>query len=125
MYQYTDTPFKFITSTVVAIDSQTTIPFMLKNLIKVLLPVADKWKDLGEILCVTENILDEIFTNNEAHEACLREMLRYYMMRSDLHRDWKEISSALRKLGEETLANNIDQGQFCELEWLLSIILLC
>ena len=73
MYQCTDTPFKFITSTVVAIDSQTTIPFTLKNLIKVLLPVTDKWKDLGEILCVTENILDEIFTNNEAHEACLRE----------------------------------------------------
>ena len=51
------------------------------------------------------------------------------MMRSDLHRDWKEISTAPRKLGEETLANNIDQGQFCELgsvrSWLLSIILLC
>lgn len=73
--------------------------------------MADKWKDLGEILSVTEDILDEIFTIYESQKDCLREMLKYYLMRSDLVHDWEEIITALRKLGEGALANQISQIQ--------------
>ena len=43
-----------------------------------------------------EDQLDEIFTNNETDEACLREMLELYMMRSDLSHSWEEIEAALK-----------------------------
>ena len=83
--------------------------------------MAGKWKDLGEILCITDNILNEIFTNNKADETCLQEMLRYYLMRSDLVHNWEKITTALRKLGEEALANKISDVQLSELDsvWLL------
>ena len=93
------------------IDSQTTIQFTLENLCKLLSPLADKWRELGEILSVTEDNLDEIFTNNKTDEACLQEMLRFYLMRSDLQHDWEEVSTALRNLGEETLANKLHSNQ--------------
>ena len=79
--------------------------------------MADKWKDLGEILSVIDNILDEIFTNCSSSKDCLREMLKYYLMRSDLVHDWVEITNALRKLGEEALANEISQVQLSEFSY--------
>lgn len=102
------------------IDSQITISFTIENLIKYLLPVAGKWKELGEILFITENILDEIFTNYVTQEECLCEMLKYYLIRSDLVHDWEEISTALRKLGEEALAIEINRIQLSKLRsiWL-------
>ena len=100
-------------------DSQTITPFTIENLVKYLLPVADKWKDLGEVLSVTDNILDEIFTNCNSPQDCLREMLKYYLMRSDLVHDWVEITNALRKVGEEALANEISQGRLCEFDIIL------
>ena len=81
-----------------------------------MLPAADKWKDIGEVLSVTENILDEISTNSDSPQDCLQEMLKYYLMRSDLVHDWVEIINALRKLGEEALANDINQGQLSEFD---------
>ena len=78
--------------------------------------MADKWKDIGEVLSVTENILDEIFTKCDSSQNCLREMLKYYLMRSDLVHDWVEITNALRKLGEEALANEISQSKFIILQ---------
>ena len=78
--------------------------------------MADKWKDIGEVLSVTENILDEIFTKCNSPQECLREMLKYYLMRSDLVHDWVEIANALRKVGEETLSNEISQGRLSEFD---------
>ena len=82
--------------------------------------MADKWKDIGEILSVTENILDEIFTKCNSPQDCLREMLKYYLMKSDLVHDWVEIANALRKVGEETLSNEISQGRLSEFDNIIS-----
>lgn len=64
--------------------------------------VASKWQALGEALSLDEDRLDEIYTNNEADEACLHEMLEHYMMRTDLQHSWEEVATALKKIGEET-----------------------
>ena len=61
-----------------------------------LLPYASKWQSLGEALSLDDDRLDEIFTNNETDEACLREMVELYMMRSDLDHSWEEIEHALK-----------------------------
>ena len=63
--------------------------------------MASKWLALGEALSLVEDRLDEIFTNNENDEACLRVMLELYMKRSDLKHSWEEIREAMRKVEEK------------------------
>ena len=64
--------------------------------------LAPKWQSLGEALSLDEDRLDEIFTNNETDEACLREMLEVYMKRSDLKHSLEEIEEAVKKVKEKT-----------------------
>ena len=73
-------------------------PFNLERLIDHLLPVVSKWQELGVALSLDEDILDEIYTNNERDEDCLRDMLERYMKRSDLKHNWEEIVAALEKV---------------------------
>ena len=67
--------------------------------------LASKWHSLGEALSLDEDILDEIFTNNETNEACLSVMLEVYMMRSDLKHSWEKIDNAVKKVREMDTAN--------------------
>ena len=52
-----------------------------------------------------EDCLDEIFTNNETDEACLREMLVVYMMRSDKKHSCEEIHEAIKKIRKRMIIN--------------------
>ena len=63
--------------------------------------MASKWLALGMALSLDEDRLDEISTNNETEEACLRVMLEFYMKRSDLKHSWEEIREARRKVEEK------------------------
>ena len=72
-------------------------------LVRHLLPYSSKWQSLGGALSLDEDRLDEIFTNNETDEACLREMLELYMMRSDRNHSWEEIKAALKRIGNGEL----------------------
>ena len=65
--------------------------------------MAPVWKSLGEPLSVDEDLVDEIFTNNETDEACLREMLDCYMKRFDLKHNWEEIKAAEKKAKEGSI----------------------
>ena len=85
------------TSTWSAGDS-VSLPFNLEQLIDHLLPVVSKWQELGAALSLDEDILDEMYTNNETDEDCLHDMLERYMMRSDLKHNWEEIDAALEKV---------------------------
>ena len=93
-------------------DSNTAdpapVPFTLEHLLPELLPHASKWQSLGEALSIDEDRLDEIYTNNERNEACLEEMLELYMARSDLNHSWEEIQEALKKIGEESAADQLE-----------------
>ena len=73
-------------------------PVTTEQLFSFLLPHASKWQVLGEALSLNKDRLeDEVYTNNEREEDCLREMLELYMMRSDLNHSWEEIHTALEK----------------------------
>ena len=72
-------------------------PITTDRLFPFLLPHASKWQSLGLALSLDDDRLDEVFTNNEKEEDCLREMLELYMMRSDLDHSWEEIQAALEK----------------------------
>ena len=74
-------------------DGSTTDLFFSR-----LLPYASKWQSLGLALSLDDDRLDEIYTNNETNEACLQEMLEFYMMRSDRNHSWEEMEAALKRI---------------------------
>ena len=80
-------------------DAPSLTPFTLEYLLRELLPLASKWQSLGEALSLDEERLDEIFTNNETDEDCLRVTLEVYMTRPDLDHSWEEIQEVVRKIG--------------------------
>lgn len=63
--------------------------------------MASKWHSLGEALLFDEDILDEIFTNNETDEGCLRDMLERYLEKSDMSHTWEEIEAAQKRINME------------------------
>ena len=87
----------------ISTDTHTCIdpPFTVEHIFPMLLFMAPKWEALGEALSLDEDLLDEVSTNNENDEACLRVMLEFYMKRSDLKHSWEEIREAMRKVEEK------------------------
>ena len=79
----------------------------MEKLLHLLHSIASKWYSLGEALQLDEDHLDDINTNNETDEACLQDMLEFYMENSDFQHNWKEMADALRKIDEETIAEKI------------------
>ena len=82
--------------------THTDPPFTVEHILPALLFMASKWQAVGEALSLDEDRLDEVFTNNETEEACLRVMLEHYMERSDLKHNWEEVRGAMRKVEEMT-----------------------
>ena len=72
----------------------------IDTLVPYLLPIASKWKELGEALSLGEDHLDEIFTNNETDEACLLTMLEFYFMNTNFDHTWKEVERAVLIVNE-------------------------
>ena len=58
-------------------------------------------------LKMDEDHLDQVFTNNESDEACLRDVLERYMDNGDYQHSWEEIVSVLIKIDEKNLADKI------------------
>ena len=48
-----------------------------------------------------EDLLDEIFTNNETEDECLRAVLEQWLQ---IHPTFEDLSDALQKIGEKQLA---------------------
>ena len=87
----------------------------LDNLYTELHPINSKWQQLGEMLGIDEDLLDEIFTNHERDEECLRDMLEMWLKKSE-NTTWRAVTDALRKIG---------QGQLAELLYLKCEQLYC
>ena len=83
------------------------MPFTVDNLFDQLWPLHDKWQKLGDVMSLSEDLLDEIFTNNEDDESCLREILELYMKVGDRQHTWDEIHSFVKAVGDENLADKI------------------
>ena len=88
----------YVISFFVIAETSSDLPLTVETLFPALLYLAPKWQSLGEALSLYEDCIDEIFTNNETDEACLRKMLEVYMMRSDLKHNWEEIHAAINKV---------------------------
>ena len=62
-----------------------------------------KWQKFGEMLGMDEDLLDEIFTNHERNEECLRDVLDMWVKKSE-NPTWRAVTDALQKIGENKLA---------------------
>ena len=63
-----------------------------------------KWKQLGEVIGIDDDLLDEIFTNNERDEECLRAVLEVWMKKSPT---WGTVADSVQMIGEEQLAGSL------------------
>ena len=83
-----------------------------------LLPLlnASIWRELGEAMSVSKDRLDEIFNVSETDQACLQKMIN-----SDLPTDcnWMRVVAALRAIGEESLADEMEKRHVMPCEILL------
>ena len=82
--------------------------FIYDNLFDQLWPLHAQWKKLGSAMSLSEELLDEIFTNNEEDESCFRQVLDYYMGKHDKQHSWEEIVSILKKIEAKELAEKIN-----------------
>ena len=88
------------------IDAPTPTSFTASILLSLLHSVVSKWKELGEVLGIDEDDIDEIDTGNENDEGCLNEMLERFVV---VHHNWKNVVAALRKIEEKSLADKIEK----------------
>ena len=70
--------------------------------------VAGHWKMIASGLGFDEDLIDEIYTNNETDEACLQDCVEKWVSRLGL--SWERLSLVLRDLGEERLAQQAWNG---------------
>ena len=76
-----------------------------------LAPMADKWKEFGEKVEISEDRLDEICTNNPDNIQCLNNVVDiFYTMKKQT-----EIVQILRELEEQEIADKCDSPQESEL----------
>ena len=82
-------------------------PVNLENLFDTLHPaVTPKWKQLAEVLGVDEDLIDEIFTNNNGmDEECLKDILEIWLKKSSP--TWKSVADVAQKIGEDQLAESL------------------
>ena len=77
-----------------------------ENLFAALHPaITPKWNEFGESLGINENLIDEIYTNSETDEECLKEILDVWIKKSSL--TWKEVADSLKTIGENKLAESL------------------
>ena len=78
-------------------------------LFKKLLPLISEWKTLAEEFKLNDDLIDEIYTKNERDEDCLKEVIGFWYKNSDFKHTWSEVATALKAIGECTLAQNIQE----------------
>ena len=74
-----------------------------ENVKAMLRPVAKKWKEIGEALGLSEDILDEVDTNNETDDYCMENAIDLWVKYHGP--SWEKLATVLRGVGEEALGN--------------------
>ncbi len=79
----------------------------VETLSAILYECQSKWQVIGEVFGLPEDLLDEIFTNNNSTYDCLMEMVIQYLRRAETTPTWGDISRALETeaVGETRLAD--------------------
>ena len=78
-------------------------PPTVEEVVVLLYNVAGQWKEIAAGLVFGEDLIDEIFTNNQTDELCLRHMVEIWVSR--LAPSWETLSLALRDIGRNDLAH--------------------
>ncbi len=81
----------------------------VENLSAILYECQSKWQVIGEVFGISEDLLDEIFTNNDSTYDCLIQMVIWYLRRAETTPTWGDIAKALEAeaVGETRLADLI------------------
>ena len=67
--------------------------------------MTSKWQQLGVALGMDEDLVDEIWTNNNGiDEECLKNFLDMWVKKSPT---WNDVTNALQKIGEDELAGSL------------------
>ena len=76
-------------------------------LIQIKAAVTSRWYQLGEALGINEESLDQ-YSSNPPEESII-EMLDQWLRSGPQRRMWRDITDALRKIGQQQLASDIEK----------------
>ena len=94
-------------------DSKQRAMPTLCNLLKELFSkVASNWENVGVMLDIDEGPLKKIKADHKESGDCLREMLRVWLKKVDPPPSWNLLVDALKSLGEEKLAQELNE-RYC------------
>ena len=88
----------------------------VESVMDLLYDIRGGWQKIAEGLGFDEDMIDEIFTNNETDEACLMNCIEIWVQR--LGPTWEKLSHVLANMGENQLADKACPSAG-ELEFLL------
>lgn len=77
-----------------------------EEMYSLLLPIDSRWKEFGQKMGCAEDLLDEIYTNNETNRDCLRNLTDVYQS----GKSRESIAMILEEIGETELSENCKQG---------------
>ena len=69
--------------------------------------VAGLWRVIAERLGFDDDLIDEIYTNNETEEACLQDCVEQWMR---LGPTWQKLAHVLSDMGQNSLAQHAWSG---------------
>ncbi len=81
----------------------------MENLMSVLRELEPKWQEVGKAFGLSDDLLDEIFTNGNSPYDCMADMLTWYLRRCETTPTWDNVAMALERMGETRLAENVRQ----------------
>ena len=92
-----------------AASQQPTLKYVHRELYKT---VANKWEDIGIQLDIDDGELAKVKADHPGESgSCLREMLRIWFKKVK-HPSWNVLVEALKYLGEEKLAHQLEE-KYC------------
>lgn len=95
--------------------SKTVPPLSISDLAglkKILIPIAHKWKEIGESLSLSSEALDKIKIEYKCKpDQCLREMLREYLEQGASLPSWDDIVSAVKEYSSQVAKSIIKRAE--------------
>ena len=82
----------------------------LAKALKLLVPVAKEWQNIGTILELKDEDLESIVTHGDSHSNHLREMLKLWLSKKDSVPSWKALAEAVEPFSDQVAAKVMSLG---------------
>ena len=82
----------------------------LAKALKLLVPVAKEWQNIGTILELKDEDLESIATHGDSHSNRLREMLKLWLSQKDSVPSWKALAEAVEPFSDQVAAKVMSLG---------------